>query len=74
MRVAEFMISLPTDLVNHDNKSDEEIIEEFGGYAIDQAREEATDYVMPANWTATLVEGDIHEGNEVTFKVVRTSN
>jgi hypothetical protein len=67
------MVKLPTDLVNHDNKTDEEIIEEFGGYAIYQARDEAVDYVIPAQWEATLVAGDIHDSDEVTFKVVRHS-
>ena len=73
MRTTEFTIELPTDLINHEGLTDEEIIKELGGYAIDQARDEAEDYVMPAHWEASLVAGDIHESFNVTFKVVRTS-
>jgi hypothetical protein len=74
MTIKQFTISLPTDLVNPDRKTDQEIIEELAGYAIDQAREEADDWVVPARWEAVLTHGDIRESQEVQFTVKRFSN
>jgi hypothetical protein len=73
MKTREWLILVPTDLVNHDDKTDEEIREELGQYAIDEAREEADDYVIPAQWEAKLIAGDIRESFEVQFLVKRHS-
>lgn len=60
-----FIVSLPGDLFDS--------IDQLAHYAIDHARENAPDYVMPANWTAKHVSGEIGD-NEVTFHVLRSSN
>lgn len=47
-------------------------IKELADYAIDQAREEMDDYVIPAEWHSEIVRGDIGDF-EVIFSVTRYS-
>lgn len=73
-RTTEFVILVPSDLVDHNKKTDEEILKELGQQAITEACEEADDWVMPATWTAEHTGGDIHESFEIQFLVKRTSH
>jgi len=57
-------ISLPGDLFD--------IIKELADYAIDVAREEMDDYVIPATWESVYKSGDIGDF-EVIFTVTRYS-
>jgi hypothetical protein len=50
-----------------------ETIQELGEIAINEARERARLYCMPANWTATRISGEVGDNN-VRFKVVRKRN
>ena len=60
-----FTIRLPGDLFA--------TLEEFADYAIYQAREDAEDFVIPAEWRAEHISGDIGD-NELEFKVTRETN
>lgn len=57
-------VSLPGDLFP--------TLKELADYAIDQAREEMDDYVIPAEWHSELVRGEIGDF-EVVFTVTRYS-
>lgn len=61
----EFTVSVPGDLAD--------TIEELGGYAIDQTREESPVYAMPCHWSAERISGEPGDW-EVTFKVTQTYN
>lgn len=63
-----YTVTVPGDT---NDEADRKVwLEEAAGIAINEARERAKLYCMPANWTATLVKGE--QGDfEVTFRVVR---
>ena len=66
MKYDYYEIDLPGDL----EPDDDEWLERMGSHAIDEARERATLYVLPAEWTAELTDGDANTYH-VTFKVRR---
>lgn len=65
MRQVVFTIRLPGDL--------HEKMEDYFDSASNQAREEAEDYVIPAQWEVEHVSGNIGDW-EMEFRVTRTSN
>jgi hypothetical protein len=60
-----YRVAVPGDMFDGDDA-----VRRLGEVAIDEARERATLYVMPASWTATRVAGDVGD-LEVVFRVVR---
>lgn len=60
-----YEINLPGDLFDSSDT------EAFASQAIDEARERAKLYCIPATWTATLIRGTLGESFEVTYKVCR---
>lgn len=60
-------VALPGDLFLGGN------LEDFGQQAIMEAGERMLTYAIPAFWTAKLISGQIHESNEVVFRVCRKS-
>jgi len=60
-----YRVSIPGDCAD--------TIDELGHIAINEARERAKLYCMPADWRATLVRGQLGDF-EVTFRVVRYRN
>ena len=65
LRSTVFDIRVPGDLFDN--------MDDFLDYAIYQAREEADDYVIPAEWTSEHISGDIGD-YEIKFRVKRLSN
>ena len=62
MRYDYYNIEVPGDCADS--------IEELGDIAIDEARDRARLYCMPALWTAVLIAGEIGDWT-VTFRVCR---
>ena len=63
-----YLIDLPGDM--YDDMPTDEWLDKMGDHAIDEARERATLYCMPAEWRTTLVEGE--QGDfSVVVKVCR---
>jgi hypothetical protein len=69
MKYDYYEINLPGDLC----ENNDDWLENMGSYAISEARERAALYVIPAEWTAELIEGDA-DSFEVIFKVRRKRN
>lgn len=65
-----YEISIPGDVCDGGTMTDEESLEYMADMAINEARENAKLYCIPAEWTAERISGELGDW-EVIFKVRR---
>lgn len=69
MKTDNYTVTVPGDVYG----TDSDALERLSDLAINEARERARIYAIPAQWSAKLVAGEVGDF-EVTFRVTRKRN